>query len=494
VDRRDPARRPHLSPCAAALILCTLAAASEARADVLEYLGRYNCQEGPDHLMDVLALTDGRAIVSSYLGLTLVDLDALPASGSQDYLFRLPGLDARDVVTPDGQWFYVNLNRTGATGTGGVAIVERTGDALVLHGELSEPGVLYEKPAVSGGLLVVPAHAYGLRVFSLADPAAPVLVGSIETGLCDAWAAALDGTLCHVADGAGGHKRVDLSTPEAPVVLDGEAVDAAAGTCEAVVARGGQVYLAAGGAGVAWHPGGDPAQRVLYPVPGAAEDLALAGDHLVVGSFSGVTVFHIAGDGSLSQVCSETSHRRGAGAHLRLAEGVDALADGRVLVANWKFLDLYRRRATGEAQQPDVDADLQRVRFPATGGTATITLANDGDAPLPVNSIHCAVPAFTVANASLTLAPGESHSFTVAYTPSGGVDQAVLRVNCGDPDEAVLPVQLFGATAAPDPGEPAPDFTLPLWEKDAAGQWGSRAFHLADHHGQVVWFQVYGLW
>lgn len=467
-----------------------------ARAEVLEYLGRYNSQPGADHLMNAMALDDDRAIVASNQALTLVDLGSLPVNGTQSYLSRLRGLNARDLVSADGRWFYVNLNRTGNGGSAGVAVVERVGDRLVLRTTLDEPGVLYEKLCVAGGKLYVSAHADGLRVFDLANPGAPVLVGSLSAGLDDAWAVAVDGSNCYVADGAGGLKIVDVSDPANPVLIGGETLTTARGTSEAVLVHNGDVFVAAGGAGVALYREGDPLSRLNFSVDGAAEDLALGGNRLVVSDFAGVIVWDIGPEGDLTRLCGERAHRRDSPSRtrLRLCEGVDTTSDGRILCGNWDFMDVYRLRAEGAANQPDIDASAQRVRFAVSGGTTRLVLSNDGDAPLTISGISCDSPAFAFDPSLAVLDPGEQRPLDLSYLPSGGVDQGILRITSDDPDEATLPVQLFGRTNYLDPGESAAPFTLPLWRKDDGGVWQESSFDLAAQAGKIVWFQVYGLW
>jgi len=470
--------------------------AQVADGEVLEYLGRYDCQDGPDHLMDVLALEDDRAIVASNQALALVDLAALPPQGTQTYLSRLQGLNARDVVGRDERWFYANLNRTGNGGSAGVAVVERLDDELVLRTTLEETDVLYEKPFVTASHLYVPAHGGGLRVFELTDPAMPTLVGSLTQGLDDAWAVAVAGARAYVADGAGGLKVVDVTDPTRPVLIGGESMAQALGTAEAVTVHQGNVYVAAGSAGVAFYRGGDPAARANFPVAGSAEDLDVTGNRLVVSDFAGLAVFDIAPDGSLLRLCGETAHRRLAGSRvrLRLCEGVDATNDGRVLCGNWNYMDVYRLRAAGAAEQPDIDASTQRLRFAAGGGTAEVQVSNDGDASLSITGISCGSPAFSFDPAGSVLEPGESMTLDLAYTPSGVRDEGILEIASNDPDEAILPIQLFGRTQYLDPGETATPFALPLWRKDQGGTWLESDFELAAHAGKIVWFQVYGLW
>ena len=94
-----------------------------------------------------------------------------------------------------------------------------------------------------------------------------------------------------------------------------------------------------------------------------------------------------------------------------------------------------------------------------------------------------------------SLQPGESVALTVSYAGGAGTVLGQLRVFSDDPDEELLPVQLFGRTDHLDPGETAPDFTLPRLVRDPEGEgYLEDSFRLADQLGKIVWFQVYGSW
>jgi hypothetical protein len=60
--------------------------------------------------MCAAALTGNRALVAGNRGIALVDLGALPPQGSQAFLYRLRGVNARDLyLVPDESYVYVNL-------------------------------------------------------------------------------------------------------------------------------------------------------------------------------------------------------------------------------------------------------------------------------------------------------------------------------------------------------------------------------------------------
>ena len=57
-----------------------------------------------------------------------------------------------------------------------------------------------------------------------------------------------------------------------------------------------------------------------------------------------------------------------------------------------------------------------------------------------------------------------------------------------------MPIEVFGATAYLDPGEPAVPFTLQSWTFDHDDEvFLYDEFDLAAHRGRIVFFHVFGL-
>lgn len=137
----------------------------------------------------------------------------------------------------------------------------------------------------------------------------------------------------------------------------------------------------------------------------------------------------------------------------------------------------------------------QRIRFAPEGGTATVALRNDGAVALDIQSVSPLASGFSTGYEGGVLQPGEAATFEVTYSGTMENAAATLTLGSNDPDESVCPIQLFGRTTFPDPGEEAPDFTLPLLRYDhAAGEFSEEPFTLSDHRGRIVWFQVYASW
>jgi hypothetical protein len=457
----------------------------------LRYLGHYVHQvAGSDHLVGVEGIGDHYALISSNLALALVDVDALPVGGTLDYLARLTHIDAYSSRTrPDG-YGYVSIRQSG------LAVVRVVVDPpeLTALRQISEPDVYYEKTCVTDNRLYVTAHAHGLRIFDLTDPGNPALVGALYSGLDDAFAVAVSGQTAYVADGAGGLKIVDLADEANPVIVAGENPQSAPGTSEDVLIIGDHVYVAAGGAGVAVYPLGQITPRVIYDTPFSAEQLALLGEYLAVADNGGVEVFRIQPDGALTPAAHELAQRRSVGGQLmlRVWHGASTSGTDRVLAADWDTMDAYRLVDPATDDQPDLTASTQRIRFSPAGGTAVVHLTNDGSGPLTITNISSNQATFTVAPQQGALLPGESLDVTITYS-GGQPGSGLVRITSNDPDESPLPIQVYGGTNYPDPGEPAVPFTLESCTYDHETQtFTYGTFNLADYAGKVVFFDILG--
>jgi len=470
------------------VLLGLLAGVVASQPMTLEYLGRYNCQPGPDHLMGVLGLTGDRALVGGNRGIALVDLKALPVGGTQSYLDQVSWGDPRDfTATKDEKHVFVNSALSGFT------VMQIANDKLSQVASRSESGVYYEKMCLDGTHLFVAAHSYGIRIFDVTQPASPVLVGRIDQGFVDAFAIAVDGNTAYVADGAGGLKIVDVTDRKAPKILSGETAQTAVGTYEDVTVKNGRVYAAAGGAGLAVYEAGQLATRTVYPVQGCAESLCWIGDHLAVGTLAGVLVYEIGAGTAVKVAAFDTSHRRGSSAALRIAEGV-AAAGNRLLVADWNYMEMYELKPAASSTQPDIECDAQRIRFLPSGGRCRVTVTNNGQGTLNITSVSSSGAEFTVNYGGGSLTPGQSVSFDITYK-GGGSGYQVIRLASNDPDENPLPIQVFGGTSTLDPGETAPDFTLPTLIRDPkTNKLVQGTFTLSQHRGQAIWFSVDASW
>jgi hypothetical protein len=479
------------------LLLSVPFAGAPAQNTVVEYVGRYDCQTsgGPDHLLDAVVVGGNRAVIVSSWACTLVDLANLPSQGTQAYLDLLTGLCARNIYASSTH-LYANLIRNGAGGSAGFAVLQVQGNTLQNLNTVEETGVFYEKMCVDGSWLYVAAHAQGIRIYSLANPVNPTLVGSLGSGFVDAWAICADGDVAYVADGGGGLKILDVSDKANPVIVAAENPASVAGTYEDVTVRKGTVYVAAGGAGLASYPMADLNQRRLHRTEGYAKHLEWVGAQLVVATVDGFTVFDPDPGGIGPQVAArESCARRGPTGRLMLCCALTAAGNDLVLASNWNYLDLHRLGPPTPIGQANVEASTQRIRFAPGGGRAEVTLRNSGSAPLRITAVSTTAPSFSVAYSGSTLPPGKEIAFEVSYdgSPTAGSGLVLLQTN--DPGAPTFPIQVFGNTTHLDPGEMSVDFTMPAFSRDpSTGSWSQQPWTLSSHLGKMVWFHVYGSW
>ncbi|MFB6148560.1 MAG: choice-of-anchor D domain-containing protein, partial [Halobacteriales archaeon] len=116
-------------------------------------------------------------------------------------------------------------------------------------------------------------------------------------------------------------------------------------------------------------------------------------------------------------------------------------------------------RLTGSGIGPVISTDPERVNFAPIGKGLTrekpLTITNDGTTPLVVTEARIvgrAAGMFAISGLpdTLTLAPGETHTVTVSFTPSdAGAFEPTLELVSNDPKTEVLSVPLGGTGLPP---------------------------------------------
>ena len=458
-----------------------------------------------DHLCSVVSIGDDRAIVLSNMGLALVDLNNLDSG----YIYRLSGINARNACVGNNGYIYVNCHRGQGEGSNdpghpGFSIVKIDGDSLHKVLDVQEPDVLYEKMRIDGDYLYVAAHSKGLRIYSIIDPESPVLVGTITDGFIDAFDIAVSGNTAYVADGAGGLKVVDVSNKSTPFIIEGEDIETAQGTAEAILLRDGRIYMASGASGLAVYMVGDLDSRTIYPTGSFAEDMAWVGDYLAVTNVGFVRVYEIQDGTAVALKASEKINDRYNNDELekdviRLAMGVGSANGNLVLVANWNWMDVYQLKNVAESTQPDINSSSKEIRFPASGGNLFVTVSNNGTVDLTISKIASTNSKFTAVISKTVLIPGESADIEVTYSGGSPIpfieDIGKVLIYSDDPDESPMPFKVRGKTADWDPGETINNFSLPEFMYNTiTGNYDMSSFTLNDHRGKVVWLQVFGSW
>ena len=482
------------------LIAILFATSTFSQNIALEPVGRYLYQAGSgvDHLLNATEISGDRILVAGTPQMTLIDFNQLTITGTQSYLYRAAG-GGRDMVVYQDTYIYVNKHQSANGGNSwGFGISKITGDSISTVKTIKEDSVFFEKMIISGTHLFCAAHSDGIRIYSLQNPENPTLTGALTTGFTDAFDVAVSGDTLFVADGAGGLKIVDISNISSPQLISGETISSAMGTAQAVETRNGRTYLASSGAGLCVYINGDLQSRQVYPLKNCAEEMVWVGDYLAVSTMSGFSVFEIGTGTNVQEVGREKTGRYNSTAKIRTSFGIGALGDSIVLVSCWTTVDCYRIKPMSSSSLPDVTCSKQRIRFPATGGDEMISLVNNGGGDLTISNIsfQSSSPDFSTDLIPQTISPGDSISFQITYTAgteSNGSD--ILMIDSNDPDEGLLPIQIFGNTNHLDPGEAVPDFTLPtIYTDPQTGIYSEGQFKLSDHLGKVIWIQVFGTW
>jgi hypothetical protein len=148
--------------------------------------------------------------------------------------------------------------------------------------------------AVSGGYVYVADGPSSLRVIRVSEPVGPLPLGSNQDA-DDALCVASEGHLAYVLTDDT-FAVVDITTPEAPLPLNGRLVTAIQGRGDIAIA-GRHAFVAAGlfkGLLVFDITGGNPSVPVSFPTGSNATGVAVAGDHaFVANGSSGLKVFDI---------------------------------------------------------------------------------------------------------------------------------------------------------------------------------------------------------
>ena len=151
----------------------------------------------------------------------------------------------------------------------------------------------YWAVAVDGHYAYVTSRTTGLDIIDLSSPAAPVLVGNIDTDGY-AYGVAVAGDYAYVADGNAGLQVIDIRNPAAPLRVGGFDTD---GYAYSVAVAGDYAYFADGSAGLQVIDIRNPAAPLRvggFDTAGSARSVAVAGDYAYVAdSDAGLQVIDI---------------------------------------------------------------------------------------------------------------------------------------------------------------------------------------------------------
>lgn len=481
-------------------LLLSVSAFSQSKI-VLEPVGRYIYQssqqsfKGTDHLLNANGLSDERLLIVSNSALTILNSNTMSVSGSTEYAMRSARGGGRDAAVYKDTFVYVNNHQSeGKNPSTGFGISKITADGITNIKTITETDVFFEKLNIYGDFLYAAAHNKGIRIYALTDPESPTLIASLTEGFTDVFDMALGGDSLFVADGGGGLKIVDVSDASAPKIVAGETTTTAMGTAQDIEVRDGRVYLASGGAGICVYEGGDLSSRKVYPLTGCTEDICWVGEYLAASTFSGVSVFEVGNGTLLTKVGSENTSRFNKKAYIRTAFGIGAANDSTLMVACWNSVDCYQIKPFAQSSFPDISSSAQRIRFPATGGSESHYIINQGGTTLTIDDVTTLTGDFSTTLSPESIEPGDTLFFDVTYTQGSETEGQTLFISSNDPDENPLPIQIFGNSSSLDAGEKVPDFTLSTLNANSETDASENEFTLSKQNGKVVWIQIFGTW
>ncbi|MCK5346963.1 MAG: DUF1573 domain-containing protein, partial [Candidatus Heimdallarchaeota archaeon] len=141
-----------------------------------------------------------------------------------------------------------------------------------------------------------------------------------------------------------------------------------------------------------------------------------------------------------------------------------AMKGNNIFSAEWFALNVFKY---GQIDGPDIDFSSRKIEFPRVNNnsqeTLNISITNNGGRTLFISNIDNENSDFTVDAPFNILTPGEKGDVSVTYRPSSNNWRKSVIFNSDDPDENLASVLLQGNFAyGPMPGDPAPNFELPL--------------------------------
>lgn len=301
-----------------------------------------------------------------------------------------------------------------------------------------------------GDWLYVAGHDGTLRTFDISDPLAPLPAGT--TGdLSDGWVPLVVGDLIYVADNTLGVVVFDRSDPAAPVRIG--AVAAAGGAQDlALSADRTTLYAAVGGAGVEIFSLDDPR------APESLGQLDLS-----------YSVISVAADGPLLWAATQQdvvavdirTPRAPALVNTDQTEQwamAVAAGGGRAYVGDWGHASVYGADLAVTA--PDANPSSNALHIDPGGGTATLRMANLGNAPLQLLGATTGSEHLTLEVTGDTVAPGTEARMRLSWSGAGGALDATVCIATDDPDEPLHRIEVKSGTPGEYLGMPAPDFAL----------------------------------
>jgi peroxiredoxin len=332
---------------------------------------------------------------------------------------------------------------------------------------LQEPGESYEGIDVEDGVVYVALRDHGLGVYER-DTTTNTLsrIGTVS-GLGSTWGLRVRDAKVYTTDIEGGLSIVDVGDPKNPTLLGRVDID---GVAKGLTLDGDLAYVAAGDAGlvvVDISNSEEPKIVGRAKTRGPAIRTAYSDGYVFVAAWNDTRVYDV----------SKPSAPRFVGA-VRLTTDVQYPDDGHpavtartmgvaatgrsIFVGNWWVqysFRLYPERIAPNMVLPE-DVNLMDFGPAGVGETNTLSLSvtNQGTAPLTLFHNWTDNPAFKVTPEELKVMPGNSGKLKVEYTASSGdKETGTLNIWSDDPLQPVRSAFLAGNQPGLGIGKPLPE-------------------------------------
>ncbi len=361
------------------------------------------------------------------------------------------------------------------------------GIAVLDISDPSNPGIVgyigsdlpssFENVEVREGILVTAAHTDGILFFDVSDPGNAQYLAQAATD--NAWSVAVRDNLVYAANGDAGLVIVDYNDVNNPQILG---TYSTSGGAKDIRLAGDLAYLAVGNSGVDLFDISNPANAQFlanYNTGGFASRIAVSGPRVAVSNWDDLEILEW--DGSEFEL---TGYKNTGGRVM----AVGAVGD-LIFSAEWRYVYLFEY---GPVNGPDIDLNTREINFPqlapGESDTATVTVENNGNNMLNFDLVWTTNDEYEVETDLPLLVPNHSINLDIIYTADNQNSFAEYVFRTDDPDEPEVNILLTGNNNGVQPGQAAPDFTVPI----AAN--GSGNFTLSEHLGEVIILTFFAPW
>ena len=306
----------------------------------------------------------------------------------------------------------------------------------------SVPGgnTLFEGMAYEDGFLYATAHAGGLRIYRVDEEGIPRF-SSILPGFENAVEVVVEDGLAYVADRVLGVIALSLANPAEPKQIQTVETN---GIPRDLEIANGRLYVPLGSAGVDVFDVDDGFLRAIANIPstGATQQVAATDDLVALANWSHVAVHDAK---TLALLATERTRPTP-----EFEQDLGVAISGRTILAGeWEGLHTMEFRPDHVA--PDISIDQELVNFDFdVPGESVVVVRNRGALDLDVEAIESIDGEFSPDPRSMVIPSGGAAAFEVAYAPVGTPVFGALSIRSNDPDDDqrpfILPVNAEEST------------------------------------------------